>query len=204
MLRKTHLALAANLAICVGTGIFAQAMPENRPPVGPSALAVIKDVNGIPLGTLRIDRYDAVKSRVTVTARGLTAGFHGLHIHTSGTCDPHAIDPATGSAFTSAGAHLDPAAGAYGLAAGNLPSLLVTADGTATLTFVTDRFTLGQLADADGSAVVVHAKADNFANIPSRYTHPADATGASGPDAMTMKSGDAGNRIGCGVIRVLA
>jgi Cu-Zn family superoxide dismutase len=52
--------------------------------------------------------------------------------------------------------------------AGDLPSLLVKQHGTAELDFRTDSFTVGQLLDS-GSAVIVHAGPDNFANIPSRY-----------------------------------
>ena len=78
-----------------------------------------------------------------------------------------------------------------------MPSLLVTADGRAYSSFVTDRFTLADLRDTDGSAVMVHAGRDNFANIPSdRYT---SATGAV-PDTMTLATGDAGARAACGVI----
>ena len=41
------------------------------------------------------------------------------------------------------------------------------ADGTAEVTEETDRFTVDQLFDADGSAIIVHANADNYANIPA-------------------------------------
>jgi Cu-Zn family superoxide dismutase len=58
--------------------------------------------------------------------------------------------------------------------------------------FETDRFTIRQLRDADGSAVMVHAAADNFANIPPRY---------GTPDDETKNTGDAGARAACGVIR---
>src|SRR5688572_31115607 len=53
------------------------------------------------------------------------------------------------------------------LHAGDMPSLLVTADGHAWTSFLTDRFTLDELRDGDGSAVMVHAGKDNFANIRS-------------------------------------
>ena len=77
--------------------------------------------------------------------------------------------------------------------------LLVNADGTAKATVATDRFTIGQLFDADGSAVVVHAAADNFANISTRYhSHDADVFG---PDPTTLTAGDSGDRIGCGRVR---
>ena len=44
----------------------------------------------------------------------------------------------------------------------------VTSDGHAYSSFVTDRFVLADLRDTDGSAVMVHASRDNFANIPER------------------------------------
>jgi Cu-Zn family superoxide dismutase len=76
---------------------------------------------------------------------------------------------------------------------GDLPSLLVMSDGTGMAMFVTDRFTLADLFDEDGSAVIVHAGADNFGNIPADRYDP-DA------DEATLNTGDAGGRAGCGVI----
>ena len=52
------------------------------------------------------------------------------------------------------------------------------------------------VAEIGGVAVVVHAGADNFANIPTRY--------APAPDEQTLMTGDAGSRIACGVIEVHA
>jgi len=48
-----------------------------------------------------------------------------------------------------------------------------------------------------GTALMIHANSDNFANIPSRY---AQSDGTTGPDADTMATGDAGKRVACGVI----
>jgi Cu/Zn superoxide dismutase len=76
---------------------------------------------------------------------------------------------------------------------GDLPSLLVKRNGTATLRATTDRFTLGDLRDRDGSAVMVHAGADNYANIPPRYA-------PTGPDQETLDTGDSGDRVACGRI----
>ncbi|MGH9165520.1 MAG: superoxide dismutase family protein, partial [Acidimicrobiales bacterium] len=71
------------------------------------------------------------------------------------------------------------------------------ADGQAQATFRTDNFTLAQLLDRDGSAVVVHAGPDNQANIPARYLQtPGDA---AGPDAATLSTGDSGGRQRCGL-----
>lgn len=76
--------------------------------------------------------------------------------------------------------------------AGNLPNLLVTQDGTGTLTVVTDRLDEDLLLGEDGTAVIVHSQADNAANIPERYV-------PQGPDYETLTTGDSGARTACGV-----
>jgi Cu-Zn family superoxide dismutase len=84
----------------------------------------------------------------------------------------------------------------HGDHAGDMPSLLVTADGHAFTSFVTDRFTVADLRDTDRTAVMMHAGRDDFANLPTRYT----SGGVPGPDAITLATGDAGARVACGVI----
>ena len=110
--------------------------------------------------------------------------YHGFHIHTTGVC--------SGRAFGSAGGHWNPAGTGHGHHAGDLPSVLLTAGGTAYAEFDTDRFDVSELFDADGSAVILHVGADNFANIP--------AVPYGGPNAATLRTGDAGDRYACGVI----
>lgn len=102
------------------------------------------------------------KVTVQVRARRLPPGCHGFHVHAIGVCDP-----ATG--FTSAGGHVNPTGGAHDDHAATCPSCWSTRDGTAQATVAIDRFSIDQLLDADGSAMVVHAAADNYANIPTRY-----------------------------------
>jgi len=70
---------------------------------------------------------------------------------------------------------------------------LVNADGTGEARFKTDRYDVANLFDADGSAIIIHASPDNFANIPARYA-------PTGPDATTLGTGDAGGRFACGVV----
>ena len=122
-------------------------------------------------------------------------------MHAVGICDPTTTDPTTGNPapFLSAGGHFNPAAGAHGSHAGDLPPLLVVRAGRATAGTETDRFTVADLFDADGSAIIVHAGPDNLAHVPGRYT--SSTTGQPGPDAATLATGDAGGRFGCGVIR---
>ncbi|MEU4409503.1 superoxide dismutase family protein [Streptosporangium sp. NPDC023963] len=203
MLHRTCLALAVALGtVAAGAGTVPAAQATSRFP-GPaspapqaSAEAVIKDAAGKNVGSLRIDQQPGGKSRLAVTVRGLRPGYHGFHVHMKGVCDPRAIDPVTRSPFASAGAHFTIPPVKHSGHSGDLPNLLVAADGTGETTVVTDRFQVGQLFDADGSSIVVHALPDNHSNIPDRYRHP----GGAGPDAETLKAGDSGGRIACGVI----
>ena len=74
-----------------------------------------------------------------------------------------------------------------------MPVLLVGRDGNVQASFTTDRVTLADVFDSDGSAIIVHANADNYANIPTRYA-------PGGPDPDTLKTGDSGGRVACGVV----
>lgn len=146
--------------------------------------AVVYDVAGDQIGVVTFTHQDG-KMVVHAQLSALTEGFHGFHVHAVGECSGN---------FTSAGSHLDPSgshhhAGHYG----DMPALLANADGRAELLFVSDRLTMADLLDADGSAVIVHADPDNYGHIPTRY--------APEPDATTLGTGDAGPRIACGVIQ---
>jgi superoxide dismutase, Cu-Zn family len=153
------------------------------------ARVLLRNAGGQPVGTVRLDQEDgAVLVRAGV--HDLTPGFHGFHVHAVGQCVPP---------FTSAGGHHNPGGSGHGAHAGDMPSLLVGADGTGELRFKTDRFTVAELLDADGSAIIVHASPDNFAHIPPRYYSTTEAT--YGPDSVTLATGDAGSRVACGVVR---
>jgi superoxide dismutase, Cu-Zn family len=131
---------------------------------------------------------DADHVVVDVSASGLTPGFHGFHVHSVGQC----VAPD----FTSAGGHfntMDMANMTQPMHSGDLPSLLANQDGTAQMRTVTDRFSIDDLLAGSGTALIIHAGSDNFANIPARY--------APAPDAMTLATGDAGARFACGVIQ---
>jgi superoxide dismutase, Cu-Zn family len=133
------------------------------------------------------------KIAVRAAVSWLPEGFHGFHVHSVGRCEVP---------FTSASGHLNPAATAHGGHAGDMSSLLVGKDGRTWLEFETDRFSIDELMDADGSAVIIHGSPDNFANIPARYhAHSPDATSTIfGPDSATAATGDSGDRIACGVV----
>jgi Cu-Zn family superoxide dismutase len=133
------------------------------------------------------ERHGGVVVRASV--HGLTPGFHGFHVHAVGECAPP---------FTSAGGHYNPDGTGHGQHAGDMPSLLVNADGTADLQFTTDRFSLAELRDSDGTAIIVHASPDNFAHVPTRYHSHTENT--FGPDSATLATGDAGARVVCGLV----
>lgn len=190
----------AMVAAALATGGAATAAPRGL-------VASLQDAAGNRIGTVRFVPTDDGKVSVRVAASGLTPGFHGFHVHTTGTCDPRAKDTAGNSVpFFTAGGHYNPdTAATHGSHAGDMPPMLVAADGTAFLKFKTDGYRTKELMDADGSAVIVHAGADNLANIPG-----ATSTGAEryhshvddvfGSDTATKATGDAGARFGCGVI----
>ena len=113
--------------------------------------------------------------------KGLEPGTHALHLHTTGACE--APD------FTSAGGHLNPTGATHGkLSAGgqhlgDLPNIVIPSDGAFRQALAIDAdlaFATSAIFDADGTAVMLHAGADDY------QTDPA---GAAGP------------RIACGVIK---
>ncbi|WP_084259030.1 superoxide dismutase family protein [Microtetraspora malaysiensis] len=209
MVGKVRLALLVVLGVGVVTlgaaapgkttpgrdGAPAGAMMSGRD--GAPASAVIKNTHGQTVGSLQVEDAGNGKSKITVAVTNLPPGFHGFHVHAKGTCDPQSKDPATGSPFFSAGGHYDLGSHVHDNHSGDLPNLLVGADGTGAASVVTDRFRVAQLFDSDGSAIMIHALADNHANIPDRYRNE---EGAAGPDAVTLNAGDSGGRIACGVI----
>jgi Cu-Zn family superoxide dismutase len=141
--------------------------------------ATLQLSDGRPGGTAQL-LASGTEVNISITAAGIAPGVHGVHLHTVGSCD--------GSDFASAGAHLNPAAKQHGaenpagLHLGDLPNVTVgeTGRGTvsATLPGLRDEV-LSRLFDADGTAIVVHASADDYRTDPS---------------------GNSGNRIACGVL----
>ena len=143
------------------------------------------DATGQAIGWVRLVEDGTGRVHVNVHVAGLTPGLHGIHIHAIGACSP---------TFAAAGGHYNPLGHQHGLDnpngahAGDLPNLIVNADGVAHLNATTDRVTISPgpttLFDstplAVGSAFIIHANEDDQVT---------DAT-----------NGNSGARVACAVI----
>ena len=166
--------LTMAVLISLATGVYAQDNGTNH------AFAVLKDSSGNTSGLARFTEDGSGLVRVDVQVNGISPGLHGIHIHKTGNCSP---------TFASAGDHYNPLGKKHGLGnpvgahAGDLPNLEVNDAGVGRLNTTTDLVTISAgpatLFDSDGSALVIHAGAD---------------------DQVTDPAGNSGDRIACGVI----
>lgn len=150
-----------------------------------AATAIISNAAGEERGAADIwqDRDNVV--HVDVQVNGMPPGPHGIHFHAVGVCGASG-----GTPFASAGAHYNPLGRQHGLDnpagphSGDAPNFTVSSDGTGRATFTTDRISLTEgstsLFDSDGSAIVIHAAAD---------------------DQISQPAGNSGARIACGVVK---
>jgi Cu/Zn superoxide dismutase len=139
---------------------------EGRSKDGRATNETLYDAEGDRIGHVKLKPAGDGETRVQARITSAAPGFHGFHVHTTGVCDPNAPN----GPFTTAGGHFALDGQSHGAHAGDRPSLRVMEDGTARLELVTDCFELNDLHDGDGSAVMVHAGRDNFANIPERLS----------------------------------
>jgi Cu-Zn family superoxide dismutase len=116
-----------------------------------AARAALVNRQGSDVGEVEFfDKGDKVL--VEWEMEGLTPGFHGFHLHSTGRCD--------GPDFASSGGHFAGAgSGAHPNHAGDLPVVLAGKDGGAGGRFETDRFTIGDIANL---AAVVDAQPDRY------------------------------------------
>lgn len=105
-----------------------------------------------------------------VTAKGLTPGLHAIHFHETAKCTP--------PDFTSAGAHFNPTGREHGFDnpkgphAGDLPNIEANKEGNIAAKITTAAVTLQKgmahsLRDEDGSAIIIHAKLDDYKTNPA-------------------------------------
>ncbi|WP_166908805.1 superoxide dismutase family protein [Mycobacterium sp. DL440] len=170
---------------------------------GETLTAELKTADGTAVATADFQFADgfATVTIETTTPGKLAPGFHGLHIHSVGKCEANSVAPTGGAPgdFNSAGGHFQVPGHSGHPSSGDLSSLQIRADGSGKLVTTTDAFTAEDLLAGTKTAIMIHEKADNFANIPpEKYQQVVG--GAPGPDQATMATGDAGSRVACGVI----
>jgi superoxide dismutase, Cu-Zn family len=203
-----HASTAPGTTPAVWTGSSAPAAspgPEGGQPAARSMTTRLKTPEGIEVATAKLDFGSGPGGYATITiattgAGRLAPGFHGVHIHKVGKCEANSVAPTGGAPgdFLSAGGHFQAPGHAVEPASGDLTSLEVRKDGVGMLMTTTDAFTMDDLLTGQKTAIIIHAGADNFENIPpERYNQ---INGTPGPDEMTMSTGDAGKRVACGVI----
>lgn len=173
------------------------------PTGGETLTAELKTADGTAVATADFQFADgfATVTVETTTPGKLSPGFHGLHLHSVGKCEANSVSPTGGAPgdFNSAGGHFQVPGHTGHPASGDLSSLQIRADGSGKLVTTTDAFTAEDLLAGTKTAIMIHEKSDNFANIPPEKYQQVIG-GAPGPDQATMATGDAGSRVACGVI----
>jgi superoxide dismutase, Cu-Zn family len=172
MMTSTNILLAVGLVFLLASNASAQGQSR--------AYAELKDKDGKSVGAANL-REAAGGVVIQLQVKGLNPGLHAIHVHAVGKCE--------GPAFNSAGGHFNPGQKKHGLKnpdgphAGDLPDLYIAKDGSGRYEVLTDGITLKpgttSIFGADGSALVIHASAD---------------------DNMSDPAGNSGDRVACGVI----
>lgn len=178
-------ALPAALALgaCVNVTANDYSWRPMRAPTGDFGEATLINAAGANIGRAVLTQ-GPTGLLIRIEAEGLTPGWHGVHIHATGQC---------AAPFTSAGGHInhDEPKAPHGLLNpggpddGDLPNIFADEAGRvrAEIFTTTARISRGGpgqwLWDADGSALVIHANAD---------------------DQVSQPIGGAGDRVACGVM----
>jgi Cu-Zn family superoxide dismutase len=141
----------------------------------------LADGKGQPVGTAKISDNKGGGVEIKLDVKNLAPGEHALHFHGTAKCE--------GPAFTTAGGHFNPTMKQHGKDnpmgphAGDMPNFTVGPKGTAKITITNQAVALGDGSNSlftnGGTAIMIHAKADDYKTDPA---------------------GNAGDRIACGVI----
>src|SRR5262245_9909828 len=178
--RRPHRRKAMRQEVALVTIVLGAALALGSPvQAAGSAIASLKDASGNEVGKAALtETPSGVLIRLDLT--GVPSGEHALHFHAVGKCEP--------PDFKSAGPHFNPGEHKHGIEnpegshAGDMPNLHVPGDGKLSLEVLNPAVTLSgksALLDEDGSALVIHAAADDYRTDPA---------------------GNAGDRIACGII----
>jgi Cu-Zn family superoxide dismutase len=146
----------------------------------PEARATIESKSGSHVtGKAVFTQLPSGAVRVEVWIEGAPAGTHGLHIHEKGDCSAPDGSSAGGHFNPAGNPHAGPAAPAHHN--GDLGNIEIGADGKGHLELVTEMLTVKPGPNSVvGRSIIFHEKVD---------------------DLKTQPTGNAGGRLGCGVIQ---
>jgi Cu-Zn family superoxide dismutase len=194
--------------VVVVVGVVMVGMARARESTAPVATANLRLADGRSIG--RVEFFDGHPGTVVRAAIRMPAGmpkvsgYHGFHVHanddaTNGNncvADPKAPSKTW---FVSADGHYDRGGHQHGTHDGDLASLFVMDDGQATIELRTDRVSPAQLARR---AVIIHAGPDNFGNVPVGTAPTEYTANSAAATEATRKTGNAGDRIACGLVQL--
>jgi len=145
----------------VQSGSPASSATSSPAPGAGSLTAQLKTADGKDVATASFDFSNGYATVTVKTVAGgiLAPGFHGMHVHAVGKCEPNSVAPDGGPPgnFMSAGGHYQ-APGHSGMPeSGDLTMLEVRQDGSAYLVTTTDAFTRDELLAGDKTALIIHA-----------------------------------------------
>jgi Cu-Zn family superoxide dismutase len=139
-------------------------------PAAGSLTAQLKAADGREVATATFDFANGYATvTVKTTAPGILApGFHGMHIHAVGKCEPNSVAPTGGPPgnFLSAGDHYQAPGHTGKPESGDLTSLEVRSDGSAYLVTTTDAFTRDDLLAGNKTALMLHGAEDGDMAMP--------------------------------------
>lgn len=177
---KTALLLLIGISLALASCSRAQQdVGVMSTPTAKQAIATIDPTSGNSVTGMAIFTQNGDQITLTIEIQNASPGIHAVHIHENGDCS--APDG------TSAGGHWNPTGVAHGkwgegeFHLGDIGNITVGEDGTGSIELTTDLWEIDTGSDVDvvGTGIIVHAGADDFTSQPS---------------------GNAGARIGCGVI----
>lgn len=146
--------------------------------MAPAATATIIDAEGNEIGEAQFHEFASGGVHIVLTAEGIPAGVHGVHVHETGDCATPDFQSAGGHIAGDAQHGFDSPEGVH---PGDLPNAHVQDDEVLAVEYVNDRLVMDEsmMLDEDGSAILIHETADDYRTDPS---------------------GESGGRIACGVI----
>ncbi|KKK34594.1 superoxide dismutase [Salinicoccus sediminis] len=179
------IALIGVLAACSGNNEEYQGDEEETESFGETGdsevIVDLMDTNEEQVATATLTEGESGVN-IALEGENLPPGEHGFHFHETGSCElPD---------FESAGGHYNPTDANHGMNdpdgphAGDMENIEVSEDGTVDTEVTADMVTLEEGQDntlftEEGTALMIHSEADDYESQPS---------------------GDAGDRIACGVV----